>query len=227
MADRTLSPLPAGETVLPDGCQVSYTPGLFSVLEADRYLNDLLGRGEGWWERIRLPMFGRSVLEPRLTKWVGDFDYTYSGVRRPKFPWDPLLEAIRDAVEQQVFGVPCGRYGGVLLNQYRDGKDSIGWHGDREEEISQVTPIATVSLGAERRFRLRTRMKPHTIVLDGPLEHGSLFLMGPGVQQVYDHSIPKQAGVTSARVSLTLREYGCAQLGMRSSRPAVPGRPGR
>jgi alkylated DNA repair dioxygenase AlkB len=210
MAERTSSPLPEGKTILPDGCWVSYTPGLFSVLAADRYLDELLERGQGWWEQIRLPMFGRNVPEPRLTKWVGDFDYPYSGVKRQKFPWDPLLKALRDIVEEQVFGAPCGRYGGVLLNQYRDGKDSIGWHGDREKEISQVTPIATMSLGAERRFRLRTRKKPCTIVVDGHLEHGSLLLMGPGVQQTYDHSIPKQQGVMSVRVSLTFREYGYA-----------------
>lgn len=188
------------------GAWIDHDASFLDPALADRALRDLLGR-VGFWEEIELVICGRRVLEPRRTRWVADFPYRYSGVTRPPFPWDPLLLELRDAVERRLFpGEPRGRYRGLLLNHYRSGVDALGWHGDREREICQQTPIAALSLGVARRFVVRSRETKRP-VLDLALGHGALLVMGPSVQQRFDHRVPRQSGASGSRVSLTFRGH--------------------
>lgn len=160
------------------------------------------------WERHRLRMFGRELDAPRLSCWIGDPDavYIYSRTRFEPRPWTPSLHALLARVEQS-----CNaRFNSVLANLYRDGADSMGWHSDDEPELGSQPIIASLSLGATRRFRLRRR-RPLGIratpadTLDVQLSHGSLLCMSGATQHLYQHDLPKSAAVTSPRINLTFR----------------------
>jgi alkylated DNA repair dioxygenase AlkB len=183
--------------------EVSYAEAWLSREEADTLFDRL--RQEISWERHRLSMFGREVDSPRLSCWIGDpgATYTYSRTRFEPRPWTPSLLSLRERVQSF-----CGaRFNSVLANLYRDGQDSMGWHSDDEPELGQRPVIASVSLGAERRFRLRRKL-PRGIratPLGLPLAHGSLLCMAGDTQRHYQHDLPKMAGMTGARINLTFR----------------------
>jgi alkylated DNA repair dioxygenase AlkB len=157
------------------------------------------------WERHRLSMFGREVDSPRLSCWIGDpgTDYIYSRTRFEPRAWTPSLLALRERVQ-----VMCGaRFNSVLANLYRDGQDSMGWHSDDEPELGPQPVIASVSLGAERRFRLRRKPTggERATPLALPLAHGSLLCMAGDTQRYYQHALPKVPGMGGARINLTFR----------------------
>ena len=174
--------------------------------EADALFECLLK--EIAWERHRLRMFGRELDAPRLSCWIGDSDatYVYSRTRFEPRPWTPSLLALRDRVEQA-----CdARFNSVLANLYRDGADSMGWHSDDEPELGHQPVIASLSLGATRRFRLRRRLPRGTRAtpadtLDLRLPPGSLLCMAGATQHLYQHDLPKSAAVTAPRINLTFR----------------------
>ena len=133
------------------GAEVVLHRGLFGGPEADAHLAGLLDEVE--WAQQRIAMFGRVHDEPRLTAWYGDPDsrYTYSGITMDPSPWTDRLVVIRAVVEDAAGTT----FNSVLLNRYRDGRDSMGWHADDEPELGRAPVIGSVSLGATRRFRLR------------------------------------------------------------------------
>lgn len=174
--------------------------------EADLLFERLLG--EIPWERHRLRMFGRELDAPRLSCWIGDpgTTYVYSRSRFEPRAWTPSLLPLREKVQQA-----CGaRFNSVLANLYRDGQDSMGWHSDDEPELGSQPVIASLSLGAARRFRLRRRLPRGTRAvpangLDLRLTHGSLLCMAGTTQQLYQHDLPKSAAVSAPRINLTFR----------------------
>lgn len=147
-------------------------------------------------------IMGREVLEPRLSAWVGDPEatYTYSGIRNEPLPWPSVLAALRPRVSQAADEA----FNGVLCNLYRDGRDSMGFHADDEPELGPEPVIASLSLGAVRRFQLRHRRDKRDR-LDLDLPNGSLLLMRGPLQRRYRHAVPKEASVTGARINLTFR----------------------
>ncbi|RDS79278.1 alpha-ketoglutarate-dependent dioxygenase AlkB [Dyella monticola] len=195
---------------LPDA-DVRYAQAWLAGDEADLLCQRLLD--EIPWERHRLRMFGREVDAPRLSCWIGDpgAAYVYSRSRFEPRPWTPALAALRERVM-----ISCGaRFNSVLANLYRDGHDSMGWHSDDEPELGPQPAIASVSLGAERRFRFRrkaaTGAHPSSPV-GLTLLHGSLLCMAGDTQRLYRHDLPKQAGACGARINLTFRLIDtCAQ----------------
>jgi len=194
MARVTVNTVP-----LAHGAFVDHDPAWLDPGEADALLRTLLA--ELAWEQREIVLFGRPVLQPRLIAWAGDLGYRYSGQTLPPRPWTPALQALRQRVGDRA-GVPFNH---LLANRYRDGRDSMGLHADDEPELGDEPVVATVSLGAERRFVLRPR-KPR----DGdpraiPLGHGSLLVMGGPCQRHYVHGIPRQPAVLGERVSLTFR----------------------
>jgi alkylated DNA repair dioxygenase AlkB len=183
--------------------EVRYAASWLDGDEADALFERLLY--EVPWERHRLRMFGREVDSPRLSCWMGDpgTAYTYSRVRFEPHPWTVSLLPLRERL--QVF---CGaRFNSVLANLYRDGQDSMGWHSDDEPELGAQPVIASLSLGAERRFRLRRRALrgERASPLGLPLAHGSLLCMAGDTQRHYQHDLPKVAGAVGARINLTFR----------------------
>jgi alkylated DNA repair dioxygenase AlkB len=155
------------------------------------------------WEQRHIVLFGKRILQPRLIAWAGDLPYRYSGQTLEPRAWpDParIVLARLQATAQVVFNH-------VLINRYRDGQDSMGYHADAEPELGPDPVVATVSLGAARRFSLRRHEKgtgEPPIVLS--LEHGSLLIMGGTCQRHYRHAIPREEAGAEQRISLTFRK---------------------
>jgi alkylated DNA repair dioxygenase AlkB len=145
---------------------------------------------------------GREVPQPRLSAWVGDPDavYTYSGLRNTPSAWTPALAALRERISEA-----CGApFNSVLCNLYRNGQDSMGIHADAEPELGPEPIIASLSLGAVRRFQLRHKRDARDR-LDLDLPDGSLLVMRGALQQHYRHGVPKQRAITEPRINLTFR----------------------
>lgn len=154
------------------------------------------------WETHRIRLFGREVASPRLSCWIGDpgASYRYSGTLFQPRPWPAALLPIRERLAQEL-GVD---FNSVLANLYRDGRDAMGWHGDDERELGRRPVIASLSLGARRRFVFRRRDDPSARqVLELP--HGSLLVMAGDTQRLYRHALPRTARPVAARINLTFR----------------------
>jgi alkylated DNA repair dioxygenase AlkB len=189
-------PLPNAELLL----DVEFLP----VAEASELLAELTATITWKHEAIRL--FGKEVLQPRLTAWHGDpgATYRYSGLQLSPQPWTPALQALR----QQVQVATGAQFNSVLLNLYRTGQDSMGWHADDEPELGPRPVIASVSLGATRSFRLRPRdprITPHPPI-SLQLSSGSLLVMRGTTQQAWLHALPKTTRVQEPRLNLTFRQ---------------------
>lgn len=169
-----------------------------AAAEADRAFRSLLD--DMSWEERHIVLFGRSIPQPRLVAWAGDVPYRYSGQTLEPRAWSELLQNLLGRVCAHT-GVPFNH---VLLNRYRDGKDSMGFHADDEPELGPEPPVASLSLGATRRFVLVSRRGPRERLVV-PLEHGSLVVMRGKCQAEYRHGIPKAPTVAAERVSLTFR----------------------
>ena len=185
-----------------------FDPSFLPPREADALLVQLTT--EVAWEQRAIRIFGQEIPQPRLTAWYGDpaARYAYSGLVWEPRPWTPTLAALR----QQVEAATGASFNSVLLNHYRDGRDSMGWHADDEPELGPAPVIASLSLGATRRFRLRpvrsgpgagADLAPPPLALDLP--GGSLLLMRGPTQQHWQHALPKTARPVGARLNLTFR----------------------
>ncbi|MFC4764060.1 alpha-ketoglutarate-dependent dioxygenase AlkB family protein [Dyella koreensis] len=185
------------------GAQLRWIPQWLELDEADALLADL--RESIPWETHRIRIFGREVDSPRLSCWIGDADasYVYSRTRFEPHPWNATLMTLRQRVE-----AACAvRFNSVLANLYRDGQDAMGWHSDAEPELGEQPVIASLSLGAERRFRLRQRTSAggRREAYGITLPHGSLLCMAGDTQRRYQHDLPRTRAVTGARLNLTFR----------------------
>ena len=184
------------------GLVLHYWPD-WASREADTWLQRLLQ--EVNWKQDQITLFGRTHPLPRLTCWMGDpgCSYTYSGVFNPIEPWPPLLQELRERVQ-----VAAGcRFNSLLLNRYRDGRDKLDWHADDEPELDPSAPIASLSLGASRSFRLKP--KDSSVHPGGPLvyelSHGDLLVMDPPTQKHWLHQVPPRLRVKAERINLTFR----------------------
>lgn len=169
---------------------------LRSISEA--YFQQL--KSEIQWQHGRIKMFGKEVLEPRLTAFYGDKPYKYSGKLMNSQPWSPLLQRIREDVEN----VCDKEFNVVLLNYYRDGNDSMGWHSDDEPSLGKNPIIVSLNFGAERKFQFRskTNKSEKKEIL---LENGSLLIMKGEGQHQWQHQLPKVRRQVGERINLTFR----------------------
>jgi alkylated DNA repair dioxygenase AlkB len=179
--------------------EIDYQEDFLSTEEADR-LFLALEATMNWHEEF-IRMAGRSSRVPRSVAWHGDADavYRYSGVRHEPRPWTTDLWALKSRLE-----AVCGqRFNSVLGNRYADGQDAMGWHADNEPELGPAPVIASLSLGAERRFDIRHNTSRKIRHL--PLSHGSLLTMSGSFQFHWQHRIPRQTAITAPRINLTFR----------------------
>lgn len=155
------------------------------------------------WRAEAVVMWGRSLPQPRLTAWYGDPGrrYAYSGIELEPSPWTPLLRDIKARVEHATGTV----FNSVLLNYYRDHRDSIGFHSDDEPELGARPVIASLSLGEERTFVLKHKRLKDAVPVRLRLGSGSLLVMGGDTQHAWRHGIPKESRPCGPRVNLTFR----------------------
>ncbi|EKT4103270.1 MULTISPECIES: alpha-ketoglutarate-dependent dioxygenase AlkB family protein [Stenotrophomonas] len=184
---------------LPDA-DVQHRQAWLSPAEADALQRDLQAGVP--WEVHRIRMFGHWVDSPRLSCWIGDPQarYRYSGAEFVPHPWPPSLQGMRERLQDD----GLGRFNSVLLNRYRSGGDYMGWHSDDEPELGPAPVIASLSLGAARRFLLRRRDDPARKA-EYLLGHGDLLVMAGQTQRHYQHALPKMARLQGERINLTFR----------------------
>lgn len=194
---------------LPDA-DVVYHPRLFDAADADRLFDALLA--DVAWHQDRIRIHGRDLPVPRLTAWHGDVDraYSYSGIDLAPRGWSAALLEIKQSVEVAVRSAGDWSSNSVLLNLYRDGRDSVAWHADDERELGAEPVIASVSLGAPRRFHMRHRSVPDCR-LNVELTHGSLLVMRGPTQHHWMHQVPKTAKPVGPRINLTFRRVAAPE----------------
>ncbi len=186
------------KNLLPRDGLVFLVPEALPATDADRLLAALMD-GTAWRQEEAFVM-GRRTPVPRLTAWHGEAGYAYSGISHPPQAWTPPLLALK-ALAERLAGVP---FNSVLLNLYRDGRDSVSWHADNEASLGPEPVIASLSLGAVRRFQLRHRQDRETKVTI-ELPHGSCLVMAGATQHRWLHQLPKTAVAVGPRVNLTFR----------------------
>ena len=180
--------------------KLDFQPHWLERATADRWLALLLEQTP--WQQPQVRLYGREHPVPRLVAWYGDAEagYRYSGLTHQPLPWTPLLAEIRARLVATL-GQPLN---GVLLNYYRDGQDSMGWHSDDEAELGANPLIASLNLGATRRFDLR-RKGQSRIEHSLSLNHGSLLVMGGPTQHYWQHQVAKTRSPCAPRLNLTFR----------------------
>lgn len=191
-SEKTNFKLPQAELI--------YIPQFYNKSQADKIFKNL--REEVLWQQDEITIFGRTHKQPRLTALYGEDNrpYSYSGITMNPHPFSSLLLRIKQEVEV----VSKHKFNSVLINLYRDGSDSNGWHADNEKELGLNPIIASVIFGAKRIFKFKHRtLKDENHKLE--LEHGSLLIMKDEMQHHWLHHIPKTKKEVGERINLTFR----------------------
>jgi len=185
--------------ILPKDGGAYYYPNIFDE-ERSKWLMTQLQESLVW-ESDQLIMFGKVVTTRRKVAWVGDSkcSYTYSGVQKIPQAWTSDLLLIKEQLEAMA---RC-QFNSCLLNFYHDGDDGMGWHSDDEKELNPHSPIASLSLGARRKFAFRHKKDKETISLF--LEGGSALIMHAPTQEYWQHALLKTKTASDARINLTFR----------------------
>ena len=193
------------------------TPGLFESEKLDySWPNAEIRYSAGWlgkraddlqtqmlglpWQSGQITVYGKSHLIPRLYLWYGDTPYTYSGKLHEPCAMPKFLLNIKDRLQDELQVA----FNSVLCNLYRDGNDCVGWHSDNEKELGKNPVIASISLGATRKFRLR-HTSGHVQTREFELSHGDLLVMKGECQKYWQHCVPRQRGIRQPRINLTFR----------------------
>lgn len=184
---------------LPDA-EIIYYPQFYDKEQADIIFAELVK--DIPWQQDEIRVYGKIHPQPRLTALFGNEGkpYSYSNITMQPHPWNSLLQKLKTEIEK----VSDTIFTTVLLNQYRDGKDSNGWHADNEKELGTNPVIASLSFGAERTFQLKHNLDKD-LKKNIVLQHGSLLLMKGKTQHFWKHQIPKTAKPIYPRINLTFR----------------------
>lgn len=183
-----------------NGLNISYFPNFLSNKKSDLLYERLLN--EIPWQKYQIKIFGKMYDQPRLTSFhsIGNKKYNYSqiGIK------NNIMTDDLNIILSQIHNKTDYRFNSVLLNLYRDGMDSNGWHSDNETELGEDPKIASITLGQERFFHIK-----HKNIKDLKykilLKHGSLLLMGEKSQTEWVHQIPKTKKKINPRINLTYR----------------------
>lgn len=184
---------------MPDA-EVTFYRDFFGAEEREQLFQALVDGIQ--WKQETARFAGKAVPLPRLTAWYGDTGkiYRYSGITVEPIPWTPLLLSIKNRVE----AAADTTFNSVLLNFYRGERDSVAWHSDDEPELGINPVIASVSLGATRKFQFKHKTNPDLrTAID--LTSGSLLLMAGMTQHFWKHQIPKTTKPIGSRINLTFR----------------------
>ena len=180
--------------------EIIYIPKFFDLEKSNLYFETLLASIA--WQQDDITVFGKTYRQPRLTALYSSINrsYTYSNIQMfPKSLTDALIEMMKEVNQF------CEHeFNSILLNQYRDGTDSNGWHSDNEKELGVNPVIASLSLGEARYFHFKHKTKKnekHKLLL----EHGSLLIMKGATQHNWQHQLPKSKKIKEPRINLTFR----------------------
>ena len=181
-----------------DGIAI-YTDSLIPAEKSEFFLLQLSKNIQ--WKNDESVIFGKHYITRRKTAWYGDgpFNYTYSKIKRTALPWTNELLEIKHVVENN----ESTKFNSCLLNFYHDGDDGMGWHADNEKELKKNSVIASVSLGAERKFSFKHKKNKEKI--DLILGNGSLLVMKEQIQTHWMHQLPKSKKIKEPRINLTFR----------------------
>jgi alkylated DNA repair dioxygenase AlkB len=174
---------------------------LLGQIELSLGNDEVLARliAETAWRAEQVTVWGKQHAQPRLVAWHGEASYRYSGLTLAPLPFTALQQEIRAAAE----AATGRRFNSLLLNYYRNERDSMGMHSDDEPELGREPAIASVSFGATRTLVLKHKRTRQTMKLD--LTDGSLLLMAGAMQDNWLHGINKETGPLGPRVNLTFR----------------------
>jgi alkylated DNA repair dioxygenase AlkB len=183
------------KSVMPQDCLVDHAFLGSNGLDSAQVMKTLIQ--EIKWEHHQIHLAGRKIKCPRMSFWMGEAVYSYSGTLFTPHPWHPVVFKIKELLEQRA----QTQFNSVLMNYYRDGQDHIGFHRDDEVELGDHPYIASISLGATRDFIVKSKGEKWDI----PLDDDTLFLMFGDFQKLYQHGIPKRSQVAQPRINLTYR----------------------
>ncbi|MFT6916562.1 MAG: alkylated DNA repair dioxygenase AlkB [Motiliproteus sp.] len=187
------------DNLLPKEGTVKYYGELMSLASADTYFERLLTTIE--WKNDETLIYGKRIITKRKVAWYADqaFEYTYSKTTKHALQWTAELLQLKALVENRTGET----FNSCLLNLYHDGSEGMAWHSDGEKDLKKQGAIASVSLGAERKFSLKHKASKETVSL--LLEHGSLLVMQDATQTYWQHRLPPTKKVTKPRINLTFR----------------------
>jgi len=201
MYSMTLFDLPtdASQNRLPYDGKVRYMGKVLSSVEADNFFKTMLDGIA--WQNDQLVIFGKQIITRRKVAWYGDsaFAYTYSNSTRVALPWTQELLVLKNLCEKE----SNAEFNSCLLNLYHNGEEGMAWHSDAEKELQRDGTIASLSLGAERRFLFKHKVSAEKVEL--LLEHGSLLLMEENTQTHWLHRLPPSSKIKEPRINLTFR----------------------
>ena len=189
----------ASINLLPYDGIVHYYGKVLSHHDADNYFNTLMHTID--WKNDEAIMFGKHILTKRKAAWYGDaaYAYTYSKVTKQALPWTTELFYLKQLAQQ----LTDATYNSCLLNLYHNGDEAMAWHSDDEKTLAENAAIASISLGAERKFAFKHKRTDE--IVSTLLEHGSLLVMKGDTQTNWLHRLSKSKVVKSARINLTFR----------------------
>ena len=185
--------------LLPKDGEAIYYGKIMDHEMAAHYLDKLLDTVE--WKNDEAIIFGRHIITKRKAAWYGDVNYlyTYSNTTKEALPWTKELLELKILMEK----VSNSKFNSCLLNLYHNGTEGMAWHSDDEKSLGLNTSIASVSLGAERKFSLKHKLTKQKVSV--VLETGSLLIMKGNTQTNWLHSLPRSTKVANARINLTFR----------------------
>ncbi len=201
------------ENIELEDAKIVFIEHFFTPSVSDQFLEVLTHQLD--WQQGEIIMFGKHILEPRLSAWYGDAGrtYTYSGKKQEPLFWNKSLLYIKTEIEKHIEKTRSNdflqshsnmTFNSVLCNLYRNGNDSMGWHQDNELSLGQNPLIASVNFGESRRFLFR-RKTNKAVKHELLLTHGSLLIMAGAMQHHWQHAVPKEPRRTKQRINLTFR----------------------
>ncbi len=205
MSGDLFAPSFAGEHLRVEGAEIEYFRDFLSVAVRDATMAELIRCVP--WGAEKLVVWGKEFDQPRLIAWYGDSEkrYTYSGIKLEPLPWTSLLLDVRRRVQT----ITKNTFNSVLLNYYRDNRDSMGMHSDDERELGIRPVIASISIGEKRTFVMKHKRRLDLKPVRLPLESGSLLLMKGDTQRNWKHGIEKEKRPCGPRINLTFRSIVC------------------
>ncbi|HEU0137067.1 MAG TPA: alpha-ketoglutarate-dependent dioxygenase AlkB [Flavobacterium sp.] len=187
--------------LLPYDGETLYFGKVLTLDQAQHYYDILMATIR--WKHDEAVIFGKHIITKRKVAWYGEagFEYTYSNTTKSAIEWTHELLELKRIVEK----ISGTTFNSCLLNLYHDGDEGVSWHSDNEKALGTNTIIASISLGAERKFMFKHKNTKETIPVF--LENGSLLVMQGETQQHWLHSIPKTKKISTPRINLTFRKF--------------------